>query len=439
MYKIRKALCYPFFIIFANIIFEHKTFHLRDKTFTIHTLGCKLNFSESSDLARQLKEVGFTQDDAPANIIVNSCAVTAAAVKKGRNLTARLHREFPDAQIILMGCYAALQPVLLKQWSGVSAVFGSEDKMNVISYLLGEPLPQTPDFFPAYSSGDRTRSFLKIQDGCDNHCSYCTVAIARGKSRSNTIEGVLQQFQELSDLGIKEVNLTGVNIGDFGKQQGVTFLDLLREIEAMQPVERVRISSIEPNLLDEKTIALMVQSRMLMPHFHLPLQSGTDRVLALMRRKYKRSLFEEKVLKIKEHIPDACIAVDIISGFPTESEEDFEDTFRFVERLPISYLHVFTYSVRPNTPAATMPQLHDTLKKERTKQLLKLSEEKKEAFYNSYIGQTRPVLFESDIDNGYMYGFTDNYIKIKHPYQEALVNQIVDVVLKREEMILGEE
>ena len=412
---------------------------MRDKTFTIHTLGCKLNFSESSDLARQLKEVGFTQDDAPANIIVNSCAVTAAAVKKGRNLTARLHREFPDAQIILMGCYAALQPVLLKQWSGVSAVFGSEDKMNVISYLLGEPLPQTPDFFPAYSSGDRTRSFLKIQDGCDNHCSYCTVAIARGKSRSNTIEGVLQQFQELSDLGIKEVNLTGVNIGDFGKQQGVTFLDLLREIEAMQPVERVRISSIEPNLLDEKTIALVVQSRMLMPHFHLPLQSGTDRVLALMRRKYKRSLFEEKVLKIKEHIPDACIAVDIISGFPTESEEDFEDTFRFVERLPISYLHVFTYSVRPNTPAATMPQLHDTLKKERTKQLLKLSEEKKEAFYNSYIGQTRPVLFESDIDNGYMYGFTDNYIKIKHPYQEALVNQIVDVVLKREEMILGEE
>ena len=407
---------------------------MKDRTFTIHTLGCKLNFSESSDLARQLKEAGFTQDDAPAHIIINSCAVTAAAVKKSRNLTAHLHREFPDAQIILMGCYAALQPVLLKQWPGVSAVFGSEDKMNVVSYLLGEPLPETPDFFPAYSSGDRTRSFLKIQDGCDNHCSYCTVAMARGRSRSNTIEGVLQQFQELSDLGVKEVNLTGVNIGDFGKHQGVTFLDLLRQIEEKQPVERVRISSIEPNLLDEEAIALVAQSKMVMPHFHLPLQSGTDRVLALMRRKYKRSLFEEKVLKIKELIPDACIAVDIISGFPTESEEDFEDTFRFVERLPISYLHVFTYSVRPNTPAATMPQLHDSLKKERTARLLKLSEEKKKDFYNSHIGQTRPVLFETDVVNGYMVGFTDNYIKVRQPYQEALTNQIVNVMLKSEEL-----
>ena len=407
---------------------------MKDRTFTIHTLGCKLNFSESSDLARQLKEAGFTQDDAPAHIIINSCAVTAAAVKKSRNLTAHLHREFPDAQILLMGCYAALQPVLLKQWPGVSAVFGSEDKMNVVSYLLGEPLPETPDFFPAYSSGDRTRSFLKIQDGCDNHCSYCTVAMARGRSRSNTIEGVLQQFQELSDLGVKEVNLTGVNIGDFGKHQGVTFLDLLRQIEEKQPVERVRISSIEPNLLDEEAIALVAQSKMVMPHFHLPLQSGTDRVLALMRRKYKRSLFEEKVLKIKELIPDACIAVDIISGFPTESEEDFEDTFRFVERLPISYLHVFTYSVRPNTPAATMPQLHDSLKKERTARLLKLSEEKKKDFYNSHIGQTRPVLFETDVVNGYMVGFTDNYIKVRQPYQEALTNQIVNVMLKSEEL-----
>ena len=407
---------------------------MKNRTFTIHTLGCKLNFSESSDLARQLKESGFAQDDAPAHIIINSCAVTAAAVKKSRNLTARLHREFPDAQIILMGCYAALQPVLLKQWPGVSAVFGSEDKMSVVSYLLGEPLPETPDFFPAYSSGDRTRSFLKIQDGCDNHCSYCTVAMARGRSRSNTIEGVLQQFQELSGLGVKEVNLTGVNIGDFGKHQGVTFLDLLRQIEDMQPVERVRISSIEPNLLEEEAIALVAQSKMVMPHFHLPLQSGTDRVLALMRRKYKRSLFEEKVLKIKELIPDACIAVDIISGFPTESEEDFEDTFQFVERLPISYLHVFTYSVRPNTPAATMPQLHDSLKKERTARLLKLSEEKKKDFYNSHIGQTRPVLFETDVVNGYMVGFTDNYIKVRQPYQEALTNQIVNVMLKSEEL-----
>ena len=376
------------------------------------------------------------QNDAPAHIIVNSCAVTAAAVKKSRNLTSRLHRDFPNAQIILMGCYAALQPVLLKQWPGVSAVFGSEDKMSVVSYLLGEPLPETPDFFPAYSSGDRTRSFLKIQDGCDNHCSYCTVALARGKSRSNTIEGVLQQFRELSELGVKEVNLTGVNIGDFGKHQGVTFLDLLRQIEDMQPVERVRISSIEPNLLEEETIALVAQSKMLMPHFHIPLQSGTDRILALMRRKYKRSLFEEKVFKIKELIPNACIAVDIISGFPTESEEDFEDTFCFVERLPISYLHVFTYSARPNTPAAAMPQLHDILKKERSMQLLKLSEEKKKTFYISHIGQTRPVLFETDVENGYMYGFTDNYIKVKRPYQKAWSNQIVDIMLESEMLIV---
>jgi len=403
------------------------------KTFAIYTLGCKLNFSESSDIARQLKKRGWSgAQTIPDVMIVNSCAVTAAAVKKTRNLVSRLHREYSDTPIIVVGCYAALEPEIQKRWSGVSAVFGNEDKMNLISYLHNEPASSTPYFFSAYSSGDRTRSFLKIQDGCDYHCSYCTVAKARGKSRSDTIEGVIAQLDTIAKSGIKEVNLAGVNIGDFGKNTPHTFYDLLREINKNSPVPRVRISSVEPDLLKDEIIDLVAQSEVLMPHFHIPLQSGADTVLTSMRRRYQRDLFAEKVYRIKEKIPHACIASDIISGFPTESDSDFEDSFRFVEKLPISYLHIFTYSKRPHTPAATMPQLHNSLKKERTLRLLILSDQKQAKFYAEHEGTDHPVLWESDNNNGLMYGFTDNYIKIKMPFDIARSNQILNVFLTKQ-------
>jgi len=406
------------------------------KKFAIYTLGCKLNFSESSDIARQLKERGWNEKPTfPDVIIVNSCAVTSSAVKKTRNLVSRLYREYSDAKIIVVGCYAALEPEIQKRWTGVSAVFGNEDKMNLISYLHNEPVSETPCFFSTFSSGDRTRSFLKIQDGCDYHCSYCTVAKARGSSRSDTVEGVLAQLNTIAKLGMKEVNLTGVNIGDFGKNNAYNFYDLLCEIDKNSPVPRIRISSVEPDLLKDEIIDLVAQSEVLMPHFHIPLQSGSDSVLAAMRRRYKRDLFAEKIHRIKEKIPHACIAIDIISGFPTENNSDFEDSFCFVKKLPISYLHVFTYSKRPNTPASMMPQLHDSLKKERTLRLLTLSDEKQAQFYAEHEKTTRPVLCESDNDNGFMYGFTDNYIKVKMPFDAAKINQILDVFLTKKCMV----
>ncbi len=405
-------------------------------TFAIFTLGCKLNFSESSDIARQLKERMWEEvRNTPDVIIVNSCAVTASAVKKTRNLVSRLNREYPDAKMVVVGCYAALQPEILKQWSGVCAVFGNEDKINLIPYLQGEPIPQSPHFFSTFSSGDRTRSFLKIQDGCDYHCSYCTVARARGVSRSDTISNVMAQLETIARLGMKEVNLTGVNIGDFGKGGEYQFYDLLREIDRRSPVERVRISSVEPDLLKDEIIDLVAQSQVLMPHFHIPLQSGSDAVLADMRRRYQRSLFADKVDRIKTKIPHACIAIDIISGFPTEGDNDFEDSFNFIKNLPISYLHVFTYSKRPDTPAAAMPQLHDALKKERTARLLLLSEQKQEKFYNEFENSSRPVLYESDNDKGIMYGFTDNYIKVKTSFETVKVNRILTTFLTKENMI----
>ena len=402
------------------------------KTFAIYTLGCKLNFSESSDIARQLKERDWVEIQIMPNvIIVNSCAVTVSAVKKTRNLVSRLHKENPDTHIIVIGCYAALEPEIQKYWPGVSAVFGNEDKMNLIPYLQGEPISSAPYFFSTFSSGDRTRSFLKIQDGCDYHCSYCTVAKARGASRSDTVKRVLAQLNTIAELGMKEVNLTGVNIGDFGKNTSHTFYDLLCEIDKNSTVPRIRISSVEPDLLKDEIIDLVAQSEVLMPHFHIPLQSGSDSVLAAMHRRYKRHLFAEKVYRIKEKIPSACIAIDIISGFPTESNFDFEDSFHFVEGLPISYLHVFTYSKRPNTPAAVMPQLHDSLKKERTLRLLTLSDQKQTQFYAEHERTNRHVLYESDNDNGFMYGFTDNYIKVKIPFDATKINQILNTFLTK--------
>lgn len=398
---------------------------MNNHTFAIHTFGCKLNFSESSDMARRLREQGWSESEQPEAIIVNSCAVTHAAEKKVRNYVAHLHREHPDARIVVVGCYASLRADEIRQWAGVEEVFGNRDKMNAVQWVVGQPIPETPVFFSTYSSNDRTRSFLKIQDGCDYYCTYCTVAAARGESRSDSIEHVLQNIEKIHAEGLKEVNITGVNLGTFGKGNDENFYDLLRAIDRQHLVERVRISSIEPNLLTDEIIQLVSESDILMPHFHIPLQSGSDKILAAMKRRYKTELFASKIYKIKQLMPDACIAIDIIAGFPGETDADFEDSYEFVKQLPLSYMHVFTYSRRPGTPAAAIKeQVPETVKRERTNRLLELSETKKRFFYHEHFGETRPVLWESEEADGKMFGFTDNYIKVSAPFCAEWVNTI---------------
>ncbi len=398
---------------------------MNNHTFAIHTFGCKLNFSESSDMARRLREQGWSESEQPEAIIVNSCAVTHAAEKKVRNYVAHLHREHPDARIVVVGCYASLRADEIRQWAGVEEVFGNRDKMNAVQWVVGQPIPETPTFFSTYSSNDRTRSFLKIQDGCDYYCTYCTVAAARGESRSDSIEHVLQNIEKIHAEGLKEVNITGVNLGTFGKGTDENFYDLLKAIDRQHLVERVRISSIEPNLLTDEIIHLVSESDILMPHFHIPLQSGSDKILVAMKRRYKTDLFASKITKIKQLMPDACIAIDIIAGFPGETDADFEDSYEFVKQLPLSYMHVFTYSRRPGTPAAAIrEQVPETVKRERTNRLLELSETKKRFFYHEHFGESRPVLWESEEADGKMFGFTDNYIKVSAPFCAEWVNTI---------------
>jgi threonylcarbamoyladenosine tRNA methylthiotransferase MtaB len=376
-------------------------------------------------MARRLRELGWSESEQPEAIIVNSCAVTHAAEKKVRNYVAHLHREHPDARIVVVGCYASLQAEVIKQWAGVEAVFGNRDKLHAVNHIVGLPIPEIPTFFSTYSSNDRTRSFLKIQDGCDYYCTYCTVAAARGESRSDSIDHVLQNIEKIHADGLKEVNITGVNLGTFGKGTDENFYELLKAIDKQHLIERVRISSIEPNLLTDEIIELVAKSDILMPHFHIPLQSGCDKILAMMKRRYKRALFQDKIMKIKQLMPDACIAIDIIAGFPGETEEDFMDSYNFVRSLPLSYLHVFTYSRRPGTPAAAMKeQVPEPVKHDRTNRLLDLSETKKRFFYHEHEGETRPVLWESEEQDGQMFGFTDNYIKVSAPFCPDWVNTI---------------
>ncbi|MBO4645719.1 MAG: MiaB/RimO family radical SAM methylthiotransferase [Bacteroidales bacterium] len=409
-------------------------------TFSIHTLGCKLNFSESSDIARRLEEVGFGRSECPDFLLVNSCAVTAVAEKKVRNLVAHLHRELPDARIVVLGCYAALRPQEILKWPGVVATFGNNDKLNVIPFMQNAALPAAPPFFAAFSSSDRTRSFLKIQDGCDYHCTYCTVWKARGESRSDTIPHVLEEIRRIVSMGMKEVNLTGVNLGDFGRHDGHGFGELLEAIEAEGLEVRIRISSIEPNLLTEDIIQLAARSRIIMPHFHIPLQSPCNRVLGLMHRRYTREFFAEKVRRVKEAMPHACIAMDVIAGFPTETESEFEEGLQFLEQLPASYFHVFTYSRRPATPAAEMDgQVPPAVKKIRTNRLIELSDRKKWDFYRSQIGKVRPVLWESELKNKMMCGFTDNYVKLKTKYDASRVNLVQDIEIKEDMFDLRSE
>ncbi len=401
------------------------------RNFEIHTLGCKLNFSESSAIAAKLVENGWNQGGIPEVIIINSCAVTSSAEKKTRNLASKLHRDNPLASIIMVGCYSALKPELLERWSGVIKVFGSHNKMNVVDYLMQRELPIAQNYFDAYSTThDRTRSFLKIQDGCNVHCTYCTVWIARGKSRSDTIENVLNNIRKIHEAGAREVNLTGVNVGDFGRGTDENLLKLLKAIVKQNLMERVRISSIEPDLLSDDIIKLVAKNPILMPHFHIPLQSGCNRILELMRRRYTTGEYADKVMLIKKLMPDACIACDVITGFPGETDEDFEETYQFLDQLPVSYMHVFTYSRRPRTSANMMEdQIPEDVKNERTARLIELSHVKKTAFYQQCEGQKRPVLVEAETIDDQLCGFTDNYIRVSLPYDESIINTIQKVTV----------
>lgn len=382
-----------------------------------HTLGCKLNFAETSDTLRRLAAEGNTivsWGEKADLYLINTCTVTAVAEKKCRNAIRQAHRKNPDAQIVVMGCFAQSAAEEVAKLPGVTQVLGNEGKR-----LL------------SFSSDDRTRTFFKIQDGCDYFCTYCAIPYARGRSRSATIEETLCMARHIAERGAKEVVLTGINTGTFGQQNNERFIDLLKELDAIEDILRYRISSIEPNLLTDDIIDFVALSRAFLPHFHIPLQAGSDHVLKMMHRRYDTALYRQKIEYIKEKMPDACIAADVMAGFNGESEDEFEKVLAFIESIPISYLHVFTYSDRPGTAALQMPEkVPVNIRHEHTARLLELSNRKHQAFINSQIGKIRPVLWESSNHNGLMEGWTDNYIRITRPYDSSRVNTIEEVEIE---------
>lgn len=416
------------------------------KTAAFHTLGCKLNFAETSTIARQLTDAGYEKvsfEDKANVYVINTCSVTENADRECKLHVKRAMKANPEGLVVIVGCYAQLKPEEISAIEGVDLVLGAKEKFNILSYLddlqksenqglihsceIGE----TDFFIGSYSIGDRTRAFLKVQDGCDYKCTYCTIPLARGISRSDTIENVVKNAKEIAERDIKEIVLTGVNIGDYGKgefgnkKHEHTFLDLISELDQVEGIERIRISSIEPNLLKDESIELVSKSRSFVPHFHIPLQSGSDDLLKKMKRRYLTSLYQNRVSKIREVMPDACIGVDVIVGFPGETEEKFMETYQFLNELPISYLHVFTYSERENTEAAEMEGVVPIPeRKKRNKMLRILSEKKKMAFYQTQLGKTLPVLWEHENKNGLMFGFTENYVRVQKPFDENSINQI---------------
>ena len=418
----------------------------QERTVALHTLGCKLNYSETSAIERLMEKDGFIKKDftEKADVyVINTCSVTENADKECRHLVRRIQRKAPEAMVVIMGCYAQLKPKEIAEIPGVHLVLGASEKFNITSHLKelthGDSakicsceIEDVQGFHSSFSLNNRTRTFLKVQDGCDYNCSFCTIPMARGKSRSNSTENVLAEITKIRDAGVKEIVLTGINLGDFGKDgNGIktpeNFYSLLQTIEQENGVDRYRISSIEPNLLTDEIIRFVAGSKKIMPHFHIPLQSGSNKILAMMRRRYKRELYAEKVAAIKTLIPHCCIGVDVITGFPGETDEDFNETMNFLAELDISYLHVFTYSERPNTHALTIePVVPVHVRHERTKNLRTLSYKKMQHFTTQHSGQRRKVLFELPDKNGLMDGYTDNYIKISVPYKEEWSNEIVD-------------
>ncbi|NEN23213.1 tRNA (N(6)-L-threonylcarbamoyladenosine(37)-C(2))-methylthiotransferase MtaB [Cryomorpha ignava] len=418
---------------------------LQFKKVAFYTLGCKLNFSETSTIARQLTDAGYARvkfDDNPDVFVINTCSVTDNADKKCRSIVRKALRVNPEAVVIVIGCYAQLKPGEIAEIEGVNLVLGAEEKFNVAAYLESDAISEknqtaaraikhTREFVPGFSSGDRTRTFLKVQDGCNYFCAFCTIPLARGRSRSANVEETLKIAREAADAGAKEVVLTGVNIGDFGHGTDENLIDLLRELELVDGIERFRISSIEPNLLTNEIITFVAESKKFVPHFHIPLQSGSDSVLTAMRRRYRTDLYRDRIETIKRLMPNACIGVDVIVGFPGETEADFNDTYLFLRDLDISYLHVFTYSERPNTTALRIDAVVPIeTRQERNKMLRILSEKKQKAFYGSQLNATSEVLFEAEENGGQMYGFTKNYVKVKTPFDESLINKIKTVKLE---------
>jgi len=424
---------------------------IQAKTVAFHTLGCKLNFSETSTLSRLLEQDGFvkTDFDGLADVyVINTCSVTDNADKECRQLVRRIQRRAPESMVVITGCYAQLKPQEIASIEGVDLVLGAAEKFNITEHLktltkggstriCSCDIEDVNSFHASYSLHDRTRTFLKVQDGCDYSCTFCTIPMARGKSRSDSVENVLEHARTLAGNGVKEIVLTGVNLGDFGKglqggkKREETFYELVQALDEVEGIERYRISSIEPNLLSNEIIEFVANSRKFMPHFHIPLQSGSNHILGLMRRRYRRELYAEKVALIKQFMPHCCIGVDVIVGFPSESNEHFQETYNFLHDLDISYLHVFTYSERANTPAVDItPVVPVALRHERNKMLRNLSHKKMQYFTEQHIGETRKVLFESHQKDGMMEGYTDNYIKVTTPYRAEWVNGLVDWELR---------
>ncbi len=413
-----------------------------------YTLGCKLNYAETSAIARSLEKEGFQRVDfgEQADLtVINTCSVTENADRETRSIVSRALRSNPDSQVVLTGCYAQLRPEEVGAIPGVDLVLGAQDKFQIARFLgNGEKriqaevhscaIEEVDQFIGSYSIGDRTRSFLKVQDGCDYKCTYCTIPKARGISRSDRLENVVQKATEIAAQGIKEIVLTGVNTGDYGKgefgnkKHEHTFMDLLQALDRVSGIDRIRISSLEPNLLHEEMVEFVARSHRFVPHFHLPLQSGNDEILGKMKRRYQRALYRERLEWIKEQMPDACIGADVLVGFPGETEQHFADTHQFLSDLPISYLHVFTYSERPGTEAVRMDQVVPMpQRKERNQRLRLLSEKKRNLFYRSHIGSQRRVLWEAKEKDGMMQGYTENYIRLHRPYDAQMINQIEDV------------
>ena len=415
------------------------------KKAAFYTLGCKLNFSETSSIARRFEDIGFERIDFSENadvVVINSCSVTAEGDKKTRNIIRQAVRRNPDSLIIVTGCYAQLQPEVIQKIEGVDLIIGSGEKLNITEYLGNlikkeqteihiQPPKEINNYFHAYSFGDRTRSFLKVQDGCDYYCTYCTIPFARGRSRNDSITNTVAQAREIVAKGTLEIILTGVNIGDFGKSTGEEFIDLLKQLDKVEDLQRIRISSVEPNLLTDEIIGFVAQSKHIMPHFHLPLQSGSNDVLALMKRKYKREVFESRVAKIKKEIPSAFIGVDIIAGTNGETDEFFSESYQFVADLDVSQLHAFPYSERPGTKALEIkPIIPVEKRKQRTQRLIALSDRKTLYFYTQNLGTVHEVLFEEQKDKGTLSGYTDNYVRVEIEYNEDLKNHIVSVKLE---------
>jgi len=415
------------------------------KKVAFYTLGCKLNFSETSTISRSFQDRGFEKVDFADNpdiFIINTCSVTDNADKKCRKIVREARQISPDAYVAIIGCYAQLKPKELSEIDGVDAVLGASEKFRLLD-LLGDfsrkdeaevharEIAESTSFNSSFSIKDRTRTFLKVQDGCDYSCTFCTIPLARGKSRSNSIENVVNEARTLGLGGAREIVLTGVNTGDFGLRNGVredSFYDLIKALDAVEEVARFRISSIEPNLLTTEIIDFVSKSHRFMPHFHIPLQSGSDMLLKTMKRRYLSDLFKERIDHIREVMPLTGIGVDVIVGFPGETEKEFLRTYQFLNELPVSYLHVFTYSERPNTPAATMADVVPiSIRHKRSKMLRSLSEKKKRMFYDQNVGLKTMVLFENDIEDGRMHGFTENYVRVSAKYDPMKINEIIPV------------